>query len=293
MRVGTGGLRRRSVGGSVGGWVGGGGGVRAVAAAASAGLVVAALAMVPAGAQPPSLPLTGEVLNGSLSAQPLRCVLGVPVTPSATVNFSSNGTATGPYPGLYSERGHYRVEGGRLVEFVASFEITSGPGATMITGTKTLSGGPVAAPCNGDVVQPVPFATRYEAQITNPEGTRSDVGTAPTQLDVTAQRLIESFTSTAPTTTSTTTTSTTTTSTTTTSTTTTSTIPEEPSTTTTTTEAPTTTTTEAPPGGPVDAGQCKKDGWRNFPHLGFKNQGDCVSYVSTGGTNEPGRNPTG
>ena len=29
--------------------------------------------------------------------------------------------------------------------------------------------------------------------------------------------------------------------------------------------------------------QCKNGGWRNF--LGFKNQGDCVSFVATGGKN--------
>jgi hypothetical protein len=31
--------------------------------------------------------------------------------------------------------------------------------------------------------------------------------------------------------------------------------------------------------------QCKNGGWRHFP--GFKNQGDCVSFVATGGKNPP------
>lgn len=30
---------------------------------------------------------------------------------------------------------------------------------------------------------------------------------------------------------------------------------------------------------------CKYGGWRNFP--GFRNQGDCVSFVATGGKNPP------
>lgn len=30
---------------------------------------------------------------------------------------------------------------------------------------------------------------------------------------------------------------------------------------------------------PADANACKNGGWKNFPDLGFKNQGDCVSYV--------------
>jgi hypothetical protein len=35
--------------------------------------------------------------------------------------------------------------------------------------------------------------------------------------------------------------------------------------------------------------QCKKDGWRSFGI--FKNQGDCVSYVASGGTNPPAGSP--
>jgi hypothetical protein len=36
---------------------------------------------------------------------------------------------------------------------------------------------------------------------------------------------------------------------------------------------------------PTSKDQCKNGGWRNFP--GFKNQGDCVSFVATGGKNPP------
>jgi hypothetical protein len=42
---------------------------------------------------------------------------------------------------------------------------------------------------------------------------------------------------------------------------------------------------DAPP-LPTSKDQCKNGGWRNFP--GFKNQGDCVSFVATGGRNQPG-----
>jgi hypothetical protein len=41
------------------------------------------------------------------------------------------------------------------------------------------------------------------------------------------------------------------------------------------------------PAFPTDTAQCKDGGYRAF---GFKNQGDCVSFVETGGKNEPGRN---
>ena len=31
--------------------------------------------------------------------------------------------------------------------------------------------------------------------------------------------------------------------------------------------------------------QCKDGGWQSFTSPSFKNQGDCVSYFATGGTN--------
>src|SRR5215211_2439662 len=36
---------------------------------------------------------------------------------------------------------------------------------------------------------------------------------------------------------------------------------------------------------PTSKKQCKKGGWRTFPQ--FRNQGDCVSFVATGGKNPP------
>jgi hypothetical protein len=35
---------------------------------------------------------------------------------------------------------------------------------------------------------------------------------------------------------------------------------------------------------PTTKDQCKNGGWRNFP--GFRNQGDCVSFVATNGKNQ-------
>jgi hypothetical protein len=43
------------------------------------------------------------------------------------------------------------------------------------------------------------------------------------------------------------------------------------------------------PAFPTTKQQCKKGGWKDFGLL-FKNQGDCVSFVATGGKNEPGKN---
>jgi hypothetical protein len=38
---------------------------------------------------------------------------------------------------------------------------------------------------------------------------------------------------------------------------------------------------------PTAKDECKNGGWATFTELGFKNQGDCVSYVATGGRNTP------
>lgn len=38
-------------------------------------------------------------------------------------------------------------------------------------------------------------------------------------------------------------------------------------------------------GPPTSKDQCKGDGWKQFNAPSFKNQGDCVSYVATGGKN--------
>lgn len=41
---------------------------------------------------------------------------------------------------------------------------------------------------------------------------------------------------------------------------------------------------------PTSKDQCKKGGWQAFGGV-FKNQGDCVSFVATGGRNQPANNP--
>ena len=43
---------------------------------------------------------------------------------------------------------------------------------------------------------------------------------------------------------------------------------------------------------PTSADQCKNGGWATYGTM-FKNQGDCVSFVKTGGKNEPGKNTKG
>jgi hypothetical protein len=42
-----------------------------------------------------------------------------------------------------------------------------------------------------------------------------------------------------------------------------------------------------PPPLPTSKDECKNGGWQTFGV--FKNQGDCVSFVTTGGKNPPGK----
>jgi hypothetical protein len=43
----------------------------------------------------------------------------------------------------------------------------------------------------------------------------------------------------------------------------------------------------APTTTPTSKDQCKNGGWETFTNPAFKNQGDCVSFVATGGKNQP------
>jgi hypothetical protein len=48
---------------------------------------------------------------------------------------------------------------------------------------------------------------------------------------------------------------------------------------------PTQIAVSPPPRLPTSKDQCKNGGWRNFPD--FKNEGQCVSFVATGGKKQP------
>ena len=45
-----------------------------------------------------------------------------------------------------------------------------------------------------------------------------------------------------------------------------------------------------PPPLPTSTEQCKNGGWQNFQGR-FKNEGDCMSFVTTGGKNQPANPP--
>jgi hypothetical protein len=143
------------------------------------GLVVA----LPAAASAAST-LTGENLTGaSASGNSGAC---------PTPTFSVSGTATGPYPGTFTESGSFTL--GPPFPFSATFTITSG--TTTITGSKTgrLNGGGSCSNSGGDATTVIP----YTATIHTPSGNFHDEGTSSVIVQITASgaaTLTESFTS--------------------------------------------------------------------------------------------------
>jgi len=221
------------------------------------------------GAGPAQADTTVQSLTGETLVQPGPGLPnGVPVStydcnPSgtSTVTFTATGVATGPYPGTFTETGTVvfapQAPFGTVTSFEANFTITSVNGT--VTGTKKLQTNPSTAVgfCNqvgGQIIADLD----YTAQITTPSGTATDQGQSnTTQFNVC------------------------------------------PNTSTCGTIGSGSAFTEwfesqtftpgppPPPAAPTSADQCKNGGWRDYPALGFKNQGDCVSYVATHGKKKP------
>jgi len=84
---------------------------------------------------------TGGTNDAAFQITSLNCTQGG----VAGFDFNTSGTATGPYPGTYTESGSVTFQnapGGVILSFSSSFTITSG--STVITGTKQLA--PVQPP---------------------------------------------------------------------------------------------------------------------------------------------------
>src|SRR3954452_8203473 len=147
------------------------------------GLVVA----LPAAASAAST-LTGETLNGaSASGNSSACLIPT---------FSVSGTATGPYPGTFTESGSFSI-----VSFTFNATFTTASGTTTITGSKSASpsspgfgGSMVCSDFGGSAnLTEVP----YTATIHTTSGNFHDEGTSAVNVVITgsAATLTESFTS--------------------------------------------------------------------------------------------------
>src|SRR4051812_38870085 len=166
------------------------------AAAAAGGALMVPTTTALADVAPPTL--TGEQFLDPAPAVTTAC----DATGTSTISFSSSGTATGPYPGMYTEVGTvtlgpqtFDVNGtphGFLLSFDAVFTFHSTVGD--VTGTKSL--GPITDPGTQFAVgqcansqggdSPVELITaialnsvRYDAEISAPAGEFADHGTSP------------------------------------------------------------------------------------------------------------------
>jgi hypothetical protein len=218
---------------------------------------------------------------------------------TSSASFSAAGTATGPYPGTFTETGTVTwgpVQGlpntNNVTSFQAQFTISS-PNGT-VTGTKSLvtnpppsTAGAVCFPDEGKVAI-LESALTYQASISSPAGNGTDQGTTHVQFGmcpdpqscgtiggIAGNAFREDFVLSQP-------------------------LPAaqcsdgidndgdgfvdypaDPGCTS------ASDTTESPDPVPTSTEQCKKNGWRNYPTLKFKTQGDCESYVKTHSRNPP------
>lgn len=142
-----------------------------------------ALTLASAAAAQTTLTLTGETLVADPQS-PLTVECG-PTT--SHVTYDAFGTATGLYPGTFTEHGELTLQAGEVLSFNADFTIESG--TTTITGTKEVdpneealiaSCGP-AAPFS-EFLQ-AHFFGRYTAQIDGPLESSTESGRVTTVLE--------------------------------------------------------------------------------------------------------------
>ncbi len=89
-------------------------------------------------------------------------------------SFSVSGTATGPFPGTFTESGTFTAHAdGFLIDFSSTFTITSTSGT--VTGTKRLVGDESHVFCDADFLTTDQLTTTYAAAI---NGTGRDQGAA-------------------------------------------------------------------------------------------------------------------
>lgn len=231
-------------------------------ALASGLLLVLALPATAEAAPLPPPSLTGETLIGTGQIDG-ECS----TEQAAEFTFGATGTAVGPYEGTFTETGSYTLApaepdgAGALQAFTASFSIESPVGR--ITGSKVFDPiAPQVGRCFGGVGSPGTFPVRWEATIESGDCRYTDRGRGNASL-VYDERVPPG---------------------------------ELPLFSETFTLSDLLTpqfldcVAEPPPAVPTSAEQCRDGGFRDFLSLAFRNQGDCVSFVRTGGRNEPGQN---
>jgi hypothetical protein len=196
----------------------------------------------------PALQLDREVLRGDrVTGSPLT---GECINGGGNFKFSVGGTAFGPYPGTFTESGSFTITNKVLSAFSATFTITTSAGR--VTGTKSLSEGNSAL-CDQDATTThltvLDFLAFYTAT-SNGTDQVTGISAASISGDVPEGGVFAS--------------------------------PPD-------FEERFGASCQGlcqnvPP--PTSKSQCKHGGWKSFGTM-FKNQGDCVSFVASGGKNPP------
>jgi hypothetical protein len=211
-------------------------------------------------AQTPSPITLEELLANPLSGQggPVNGTIQCNPTGNSTVSFSTSGLAFGTYPGSFTESGQvtFGPSSFELPAQVTGFQATFAidSGTVHITGAKQLDAG--TAFCRavpGNEQASIAVVAPYTATIQTPTGTFHDHGTTQVSLFVREDLPGENIFQ----------------------------------------QFMSSDLTAVEPVLPMTKEVCKNGGYLNFPAVGFKNQGDCVSFVATGGKNEPGKNIPG
>jgi hypothetical protein len=133
-------------------------------------VVVVGIPASTASAAAPSL--GGELLKGA------DVVTGVcpPPGDAGSLPYSASGTASGPYPGTFTETGYWELDLEVLSAFHARYTITSG--STTITGTADYAASAFAA-CDGRMYNE---PASYAASVASTGGTATDRGTSTVNI---------------------------------------------------------------------------------------------------------------
>jgi len=205
---------------------------------------------MPAAAAPiPPPTLTGETLHGQRTetGPPVVDCSNGPVNPgnpdlhSGTTTYTMSGTATGAYPGPFTEKLTLVVGPGFVTQFHATFIITAPTG--IVSGSMSLtrpSGGGCVPAAIHNFIFGVGDAS-YTATIATVTGNYHDEGTVFFNIVAQSQPDAEGATNSP--------------------------------------EMFTSSLTQTVLLAPTIKEQCKDGGWKNFGTM-FKNQGECVAYVN-------------
>ena len=128
-------------------------------------------------ASPPASAATASLAGESFAGTDVLTGQCPPPGDAGSLPFTANGTASGPYPGTFTETGYWELDLEVLSAFHSSFTITSG--ATTVTGTTDFTVGSAFAACDGRAYA-VP--THYTGTATGPTGTSPVSGSSTVDI---------------------------------------------------------------------------------------------------------------